>query len=111
VHDVRGNPTTFVFDMVDGKSPLIVGLDVKKHSNTMNIERLSTVIFKKPSDTLNRDFLTYIANENGGNEWLRIEFVAQEQSAVASDMAKILKRTDVYIVKKIAASRMPIKRR
>ena len=72
VNDIHGNPTAFVFDLVDGESPLIVGLNLKKHADTLNRARPPRICFQRPCDTSERTFYTYIAKEKEGSERQRL---------------------------------------
>lgn len=56
--DINGLPTTIAFDLVNGSSPLIIGLDVKRFGNTINIGREKVLQFKRPQDNRIRTFVT-----------------------------------------------------
>lgn len=58
VEDTCGKPTMLTFDLVEGESPLIVGLDIKRYADTLNRHEPPLIIFKRPTDTSERSFST-----------------------------------------------------
>jgi len=101
VDDVYHKPTTLVFDMVEGTSPLIIGLDVKRFSNTNNIRDPSTINFERPTDSSRRTFLTYITKDANDNDRLKLELVTHVKSTYDSLMANIRNRPDINVAKKV----------
>lgn len=97
-HDIKGLPTTLTFDLVDGESPLILGLDVKRYANTYNLSSPPYVEFRRPSDNRPRKILTYFGD---GDSRLRLEIVPHQYSTSASLMANAHGRTDLSIAKKV----------
>lgn len=101
IHDVRGQPTTFSFDLVKGHSPLIIGLDSKKSADTLNRCSPSGVVFQRPCDSTPREYLTYIAPDESRCERLRLDIVPHPMSSASSLLANVVKRHDLNITKKI----------
>lgn len=64
VQDVTGKPTSFTFDLVHGKSPLILGQDVRQHCNTFNLTEQRYIRIKRPTDDAERYTFTYIIPED-----------------------------------------------
>lgn len=102
LHDIDGQPTSFTFDLVEGDSPLLLGLDIKQHSNTMNITTPRYIKFKRPEDKSPRRFVSYIKPDPvDGTLRLRMELVPHSNSTVRSLMANIKKRPDLSLAKKV----------
>ena len=80
VIDLDNNPTFFIFHLVEGSSPLLLGPDVKYFTNTLNLLNEKCIIIKSPSDTGQRCFSTYIfpdVTHGSGNKRLRIAIAMQ----------------------------------
>lgn len=60
IHDITGKPTSLTFDLVPGTSPLIVGLDVRAHCNTINLQEPRYIMMKRPTDVEERTLFNYI---------------------------------------------------
>lgn len=60
VEDGYGKPNVMKFDLVEGKSPLIIGLDVKRYADTLNRGEPPRIVFRRPFDTSDRKLHTYI---------------------------------------------------
>lgn len=78
--------STIHFDIVNGECPLIVCLDLNRHSDTINRTYTSTIATKRPTDTCFRTFHTYMAKDDIGNDRERVEVVPHETTAVFSKM-------------------------
>lgn len=89
------------FDLVKGSSPLIIGMDINKFSNTSNMGNEKTIEFKRPQDTQKRKLITYIGQDRQGDERLWVEIAPHVQSTVVTIMANIKKRPELNIVKKV----------
>lgn len=59
--DVNDRPTSLCFDLVDGVSPLLVGLDIKRYADTVNTEEPTVLLIKRPTDGEYRVFYKNIA--------------------------------------------------
>lgn len=70
VFDINGEPMAIVFDLVEGKSPLIIRLDLKRRADTMNTTEPPMNRFKRPGDSAYRALLTYIGDDEQGNSRL-----------------------------------------
>lgn len=101
VIDANGRNTTLTFDLVDGESPLLIGLDVKRHSDTINIDGHSRIVIKRPHDEKPRVFLTYIMKDEGGDERMRMDIIPHAQSTNNTLMASTVKRCDINLAKKL----------
>jgi len=104
VRDIRGKPTAIPFDLVSGSSPLIVGLHIKRHSDTINRDEQSFITFQRPSDAEKRTFNTYIAPDATGNDRLRMELIPHERKTTSSFLAVQNKR---MTFRRCTALRMP----
>lgn len=63
-----GKPTVLTFDLFEGQSPLIIVLDGKRYAETINMSTPTPITFRKPTDTGDRLFFTYIAKYIDGND-------------------------------------------
>lgn len=70
--DMKYPPTTLPIDPINKTSPLIIGLDLKKHPITANIERIHWINFVKPEILKMRSFPPYLAADEKGSEGLWI---------------------------------------
>lgn len=50
IHDPTKKPTTIAFDIMEGISSLIVGLDISKYSNAQNKDHEGIVTFTRPTE-------------------------------------------------------------
>lgn len=103
INDIHGRPTSLQFDIVEGTSPMILGLDVRKYCNTMNRTNPPTVCMKRPMDVQERVFFTYIAADDDTNERLRVDLVPHRESTMTSLLGttKHGLRIDKNAIKKI----------
>lgn len=101
VHDSKCTPCTISFDLVEGTSPLIIGLDLKQYANTCNLQCPPYISFKRPTDTKTFFFPTYITTDQQGNKRLRMEITTHQQSSISTMMANIAKRPDINLAKKL----------
>jgi len=92
---MRQKATIIVFDLVDGRSQLIIGLEVKRFSNTKNIGHPTTISLQWPTDTSRRKFITYITKKKHGNDRLKVHVATQARSTYGSLMANIMKRPEL----------------
>lgn len=86
MQDLNNNPTSFTFDLVKDKSPLIIGLDARCFSNTINLDSQPHVVFKRPTDNIHRTFLTYLV-PSPKDKRLHLELVTHKLSTVRSLIA------------------------
>lgn len=101
VMDTRNLPVTFTFDLVEGDSPLIVGLDFKQYADTYNRDEPRMVKFKRPHDVHVYTMYTYIAKDLTGNMRLRLEIVPHEMSSISTLMTTTDKRRELNMAKRI----------
>ena len=101
VNDVENRPTVIEFDLVRGESPLIMGLDIKRYADTVNSDSPSWIRFKRPCDTRERKFFTYIDNDETGNRRLRIEIVPHKEFCHSSLLGGMKIRFDKNAIKRI----------
>lgn len=66
--NILGLPTTIPFDLVEGSSPVIIGLDIEKYGNTNKMHARKCFEFKRPQDKHIRKFFTYISKDANGDE-------------------------------------------
>jgi len=100
--DLNGRQTSLTFDLVQGRSPLILGLDVKEFSNTLNLKENPYIEFKRPFDTATRMFRTYISPDSQGCKRIRIEIVPHVASSSTSLMTSPgNKRSPLTIAKRL----------
>ena len=94
--DRNNKPTSFLFDLVEGSSPLIIGLDVLKYSNILNLLPDPCVIIRRQIDSFPRVFDTYIAPDpicDSQDMRLRIAITIQPNASVSSLMSNLQLRS------------------
>lgn len=65
--DSNGNPTIIPFDVLPGRSPMIIGLELEGYSNTISLSKTNTVTFERPNiDSKARIFYIYHAEDETG---------------------------------------------
>lgn len=105
--DVNRNPCTLCFDLIEGDSVLVVGLDVGKFALQDNISQITTLKIKRPEDNSVRIFETYISIEDSNQivQRLRIELAARPSTCVRSLMSSTLttraRREPILFAKRI----------
>lgn len=102
LHCIHGLPTSFAFDLVQGSSPLLLGLDIKEFSNTCNLSNPRYIKFKRPTDTKPRRLFTYITTDTRDHS-LRIEIVSHRKYTIRSLMENVRHRPELPIAKKDAS--------
>lgn len=101
MNDVNGKPTTFTFDLVHGRSPLIIGMDVRKYCNTYNQGEQKFIRMKRPDDKQERIMFTYIILEDSR---LRLDVAPHPRSIARTLLGNIqttAKRTPLTFCKRI----------
>lgn len=94
-------PLTIVFYLVNGSSPLIIGMDVRQYSDTFNKKKPSTITIRRPTDTCTYKMNTYIDKYNSGNPRLRMEVVPHKNFTFTSLMEISHARQEVNLAKKV----------
>lgn len=89
------------FELVDGISPLIIGMDVRRYSDSTNRESPHTITFQRPHDTTPFTFNTYIADDDGGNPRTRLDIAPNKTTTISSLMSNIVKRKELNLAKRI----------
>lgn len=97
--DTQGLPTTIPFDLVEGHSPLVIGLDVEKYGTINNVQNYTE--FKRPNDNAKRKLLTYVDTDDNGDERIWLDIAPHRKSSVTSLMANVKKRPELNLVKKV----------
>lgn len=49
--DINNRPVTIVFDLANGSSPLIMGINLRQYSDTCNTKQPSTITIRRQTDT------------------------------------------------------------
>lgn len=78
---IEGRPTTLALDLVQGNSPLIIGLDVQKYGVTQNMRKKKYFKFRRPSDNHSRIFFRILPKiETAMNDYGWISFPTQKHA-------------------------------
>lgn len=101
VLDNNGKSTELSFELVEGESPLIVGLDTKEHADTLNRSHPRKIIFQRPCDRSPREMYTYIAEDETKCRRLRLEIIPHTRATARSLMGNVIKRPELNMAKKI----------
>ena len=64
VQDKNGHTCKLVFDLVNGSSPIVFGLDASRYTNASNLCSNPTISLQRPQDDVRYTFSTYIAPES-----------------------------------------------
>lgn len=99
---VNGNPTTIPFDVIPGSSPMLVGLEIEKYSDSITSSTPHTITFQRPSeDSKPRKFYTYHDKDETGCERKWIDIIPHEKSTVNTLLTTTKKNEDLMFGKKI----------
>lgn len=101
VNDIMSVPTSFSFDLVQEKSPLIIGLDQKKYSDTMNQQQPTTIVLNRPQDIKQKTFFTYLQHDDHGNARLRLELVPHKRTTRKLLLAIKGRNVELNAIKKL----------
>lgn len=101
ITDASNWPATLTFDLVNGISPLIVGMDVRHYPDTCNRKWHHTISFKRPYDTRDYTLYTYIGDDDTGNRRLRLEITPHADTAVSTIMGNAHSRRERNIAERI----------
>lgn len=82
VMDNYNYPITLEFDIVDGHSPIILGLDTVQYADTYNRSRPRTLTIRRPQDKRAYTLHTYTADDETGNQRLRLQIVPHASSPI-----------------------------
>lgn len=99
--DVSNWPVTLRFDLVEGKSPLILGMDIKRFSDTCNRKTPTVIKFKRPEDVRVYTLHTYIAKDQMGCERLRLEMVPHARSTMSTMMSSSDRNRELHMAKRV----------
>lgn len=99
--DNDGYPVTFEFDLVEGKSPLIIGLDAAQYANTCNRTDPRTFSIKRPQDRRLYTLHTYTAPDEHDSNRLRLQVVPQSDSQIRTMVASNGPHRELTMAKRI----------
>lgn len=99
--NVNENLVTLQFDPIDGKSPLIISLDIKRYADTSNRQKPSTIRLKRPSDVYMYTPHMYISNNDQGNQRSRLQIVPYKNTPIHTIMITAAKTVNLNPSKKI----------
>lgn len=92
---------SFTFDLVPGKSPLILGMDVRAYCDTYNLGDQKYIKLKRPTDSATRVLFTYLVPDNNR---LRLVIAPHPRSVVRTLLGNVhasFKRTPLIYCKRI----------
>lgn len=99
--DIAGKPTALTFDLVQGKSPLIIGQDIRQYCNTFNLTEQKYIRLKRPTDDAERYLYTYLVP---GDSRLRLDVAPHPLSVKRTLLGNIhssAKRAPLTLCKRI----------
>lgn len=99
VIDVSFHPVTLEFDIANGSSPLIVGLDITQHADTCIRQRNSTFSFRRPTGIHVYSLRRYVTKDRNKNERSRLQLVPHKQSTVEALMNTATERQELNMAK------------
>lgn len=83
VDDINRAPTPIPRDNVNGSSPLISELNLKKYADAINCKRNIEISFKQPNCKATHKFSTYISEDLNHSRRPYVIMVSQETQLVA----------------------------
>lgn len=99
--DSNKHPVTLSFDLVDGNSPLIVGMDIRRYLNTFNGNQPTTITFKITYYKFEHKLYKYISDDCGGNTRLRLYIETHKEATVKSLLASASGRREFTLSKRV----------
>lgn len=100
--DVNGKSTTIPFNVVEGRSPLSLGLDVDNYANSHNRGSQKSITILRPDiDTRPRDLSTYIGPDQTSSERKRMEILPHKNLTVTTLMSNVDSRYEMNLAKPI----------
>ena len=93
VQDKNGNTCKLFFDLVNGSSPIVFGLDASRFTNTYNLCHEPTISLQRPQDDVCYTFSTYIAPESPDKPLClrtRIELLPRPDNTQAQHVTSLL---------------------
>lgn len=104
VFDTTQNHVMLGFHLVNGHSPLIVGMDLWRYSDSHNITSPTMMTFQRPSDARQFALPTYIDEDAGGDQTLRLGIVPHRNSSLTFMLPKTGTRHELNLVRKVHRS-------
>lgn len=107
VADRTQKHTYITFDVMEGSSPSVIGLDKAQYSNMKNLCHNPHIMISRPSDNSLRSFVTYITSDyhNDICQRMRVELVQRPQTLISSMLPRTLhskaSRTPKIFAKKV----------
>lgn len=101
IMDESNRPVSLIFDLVEGRPPLITGMDLKRYADTCNRTVPGTITFKRPQDKHVFKLCTYILKDNMGNLRLRLSIVPYRMPYMQSLMGSNEKRPELIMAKRV----------
>ena len=94
VLDLNGLATSFTLGIVQGNSPLLVGLEVRKYSNTFNLQQDKCIIIQIPTNEKTRRFSSYVERDPmaPANGRRRIVLIPSPNTSVRPLMSSLTQR-------------------
>lgn len=90
--DTYGKETKIPFDLIDGSSPLLLGLDVMQHAVSKN--NIGRVTFQRPQNFGQKTFRTCIAHGEDRNKRIKLDFIPHVRSTVSSILGDRSKKNE-----------------
>lgn len=85
--DIQSRPVNFSFDLIEGSSPIIIGLDVKQHAETWSRTGPRTFMCERPSEIHVHTIHTYVVQDTRRNYQSRLQIVPHSRSSLSTIMS------------------------
>lgn len=85
--DSESKPVVIKFDLTEGDSSLILGINFLQFADTCNLQDPRIIRFKRPRDDTMRTMATYIAPDHTGNNRLQLEVVPHANNSCRALLA------------------------
>lgn len=97
--DANEKPTSLQFNMVERTSPLLIELDIKRYSDTVNTKEPSVLVIKLPTDVEFWMFYRYISEEGSGEDRLRVELAPHKRYTVNAFLGFRIQGREMIVAK------------
>lgn len=90
VYDRNEMPTSITFDLLQGGSPLVIGLDISRHSNVHNLNKTPYIEISRPADNNPRMLNTYFSRGGGDSDRMLVEIAPRPITLIGSHLSRHL---------------------
>lgn len=101
IFDKQGLGSNIPFNLVEGRSTLIIAMDIDRFGRTNTVRKRGSLELWQPLDKHKSNFITYIANDENGDEKTWLDIVLHRKSCIKSLMSNITKLPEINLVNNV----------